>query len=189
MFRNLREKRRQAAIAADLYSALVAQARQPVFYRDCEVPDTMLGRFEMVCLHAFLTFRRLAQEGSAGTDLSQAVHDRMFADFDLTLREEGIGDMGIGKRIKKLARNLYGRIAAYEEGLAAGDEVLAAALRRNLYAGEEVSGDGVSAVMAYMRACLVALEAQSGEALTAGQIEFANPAACVPARAAARESA
>tara|TARA_A100001037_G_scaffold200744_1_gene179529 strand:- start:2095 stop:2667 length:573 start_codon:yes stop_codon:yes gene_type:complete len=147
----IRERRQRKETAIRLREALIEQSRQPDFYRDLGVPDTMLGRYEMVCLHAYLLLRRLKGEGVAGRALAQTLHNVIFDDFDVALREVGVGDMGIGKRIKKLAYNLHGRISAYEQGLAAGDEDMAAALRRNLYASVEPTDAQVSAMTAYIR--------------------------------------
>jgi len=157
----------------DLWTVLVAQARAPVFYRDLAVADTPLGRFEMIALHAVLLFRRLKDEGAEGRALAQAVHDRLFADLDIALREIGVGDMGIGKRVKTFARNLYGRIAAYDAGLAGDDEALAAALRRNLFAGDEaVPAAAVATMTAYVRAIAGRLAGQGGAGLLAGEVDF-----------------
>ena len=163
-----------------LYLALVAQARAPAFYTTGGVPDTMLGRFEMICLHAFLVFRRLKAAGPAGRRLSQAVHDQMFADMDRSLRELGIGDMGIGKRVKALARNLYGRIAAYDDGLVAGDATLAAALRRNLFATAEADDDQIAAMIDYMHAQDAALAAHDDTRLLAGEVRFTRTVTAPP---------
>ena len=168
-FRNRRERR---DIALKLYNDLVAHARQPAFYAAYGVPDSMLGRFEMICLHAFLLFRRLGRTDQAGRELAQRVHDLMFADLDRTLREQGIGDMGIGKRVKKLARNLYGRIAAYETGLAGGAGELAAALRRNLYASAEPSEAEIAAMIAYINMADKHLDSQATGELMAGQAHY-----------------
>lgn len=156
-----------------LWAALVTQARAPVFYRDLAVADTPLGRFEMIALHAVLLFRRLKDEGNAGRALAQAVHDRLFADLDIALREIGVGDMGIGKRVKTFAKNLYGRIAAYDSGLVASDADLAAALHRNLFAGDATVPEAtVAAVAAYVRGVAAQLAAQDGSDLLAGRVDF-----------------
>ena len=98
----------------------------------------------------------------------------MFADFDRTLREQGIGDMGIGKRVKKLARNLYGRIDAYETGLAGGTDVLSAALRRNLYASVTPSDDEITAMIAYIKDTIEGLDAQPTPEIMSGRVAFSN---------------
>lgn len=177
MLKWLQARRRKHDVAADIYSSLVAHARDPGFYRSYGVPDTMLGRFEMICLHSFLLFRRLGKTDNAGRELSQAVHDLMFADLDRTLREQGVGDMGIGKRVKKLARNLYGRIAAYEAGLAGEKTVLADALKRNLYASGTPSDDEVEAMIAYMLDAIDNLDAQQTSDIMLGHVGFPDTTA------------
>ena len=96
----------------------------------------------------------------------------MFADIDRTLREHGIGDMGIGKRVKKLARNLYGRIAAYETGLASGTVELNEALRRNIYASANPSEDEVAAMIDYIKAAIEGLDAQQTSDIMSGIMVF-----------------
>ncbi len=165
-------RRQRKNVASELYNDLVMHARNPSFYLSFGVPDSMLGRFEMICLHAFLLFRRLGKTDKAGRELAQQVHDLMFADFDRTLREQGIGDMGIGKRVKKLARNLYGRIAAYEDGLASGKAELAEALRRNLYASANPSDTEIAAMIDYINNAIETLDAQPTPALMSGRAVF-----------------
>ncbi len=173
--RLLRARGGAESVAERLYLALVAQARHEAFYRDCGAPDTVLGRFEMICLHAFLLFNRLKETEAAA--LAQEVHDVMFADMDRSLREMGIGDLGVGKRVKKLASNLYGRLAAYDAGLAEGDDALAAALRRNLFATVTPEDDQVAGVAAYVQREARRLAHQSLGDLTDGWVSFGPPPA------------
>jgi cytochrome b pre-mRNA-processing protein 3 len=125
-----RPKSGSRAVLDALYGEIVAAARQPAFYADWQVPDTPLGRFEMVSLHVFLVLRRLR----GGTSpLAQELTDEFFKDVDHSIRELGVGDMGVPKRMKKLARMFYGRVASYDAALDAGDlDALAAALQRNV---------------------------------------------------------
>ncbi len=97
-----------------MYATLVEQARQPVFYAQWGVPDSRDGRLEMVSLHAILLMRRLRAEGAEGRALAQAVLDRMFEDLDRHLREWGVGDPSVGKRMKELAQSFLGRVAALD---------------------------------------------------------------------------
>src|SRR5260370_6969849 len=100
--------------AADLaYRRVVEQARQPIFFTDYGVPDTLDGRFELICLHAFLYLHRLKGEPPPATWLCQSFFDEMFADFDRALREMGTGDLSVRKHVKRTARAFYGRIRAY----------------------------------------------------------------------------
>lgn len=173
MLKLFRRRGEQDQAAEDLYAAIAAQARQPVFFVEFGVPDSVLGRFEMVALHAFLVFRRLRDAGQEGRALSQATHDRMFADVDIALRELGIGDMGIGKRVKSLARNLYGRIEAYDAGLDSDDMTLQQALARNVYATVETPRDEqLAALVAYMRREDTRLQAEADAVLLAGTVRF-----------------
>jgi cytochrome b pre-mRNA-processing protein 3 len=135
----------------------------------------------MIALHAFLVMRRLKTGGAAGW-LAQDLFDLMFADMDRNLRELGTGDLAVGKRIKKLAKAFYGRVAAYEDGLAAGLGRLEEALARNAYEDEAGLGAGapvqaVAALAAYLRQADAALTAQPVAALAAGEVRFAPPPA------------
>ena len=124
--------RRQAAY--ELYHALVKQARRPVWFAEFGVPDTPEGRFEMVALHAALLNRRLRAEGAAAQPLAQELFDLMVADFDVNLRELGVGDMSVGKYVKRLARNFYARLAALDRALDRGAPAeLEPMLRANVY--------------------------------------------------------
>src|SRR5690242_9073061 len=88
-----------------LYGAIVAQARAPAFYMNYGVPDTLDGRFELLVLHAFLYFRRLKREPAAEAgEAGQAVFDLMFLDMDRSLRELGVGDLSVPKKIKRMAQ-------------------------------------------------------------------------------------
>lgn len=181
-------KRDPAATAAQaLYAQVVEQARLPGFYRDLGVPDTLDGRFDMIVLHAFLVLHRLKADGEAQGPVGQALFDLMFADMDASLRELGVGDLSVGRKVKQMATGFYGRVAAYEEGLAApgasggasgapsGDDALAAALRRNLYGTTTADPGHVAAMASYVRRQVAALARQSAAALTGGSVRFATP--------------
>lgn len=167
-------RRRGVADAAHaLYGAAVMRARAPLFYRNLGVPDTLEGRFEMICLHVFVILRRL-RGGTAEGELSQAVFDLMFADMDRNLRELGVGDLGVGRRVKAMAKALYGRIAAYDSGLAAGDESLALSVQRNIYGEAGASPSTAALSLArYMRACTTVVADIPKEALARGEVAFA----------------
>lgn len=157
-----------------LYRALVAQARMPGLYIHAGVPDTLEGRFEMVMLHAFLVLRRLKDAEEPGRALAQRIFDIMFDDMDQTLREIGVGDLSVGKKIKKMASSFYGRMAAYDAGLADADEhVLADAIRRNVFAEMEVPASQVAALADYVRACVAALAEEPDSAFFEGRASFA----------------
>ncbi len=115
------EDRAANKMARQLYAAIVAQARHPVFYRHMGVADTIPGRFELVSLHMFIVLDRLANQGEASDQLAQQLVDVMFVDMDDVARETGVGDMGVGPRIKKLARSFQSRLEYYKQTID-GDE-------------------------------------------------------------------
>jgi cytochrome b pre-mRNA-processing protein 3 len=168
-----RDSRRRQTIER-LYGAIVAQARQPAFYEAFGVPDTVEGRFDLLVLHLHLVNDRLTQEGEAGVALGQELLDRFFEDMDASLREIGIGDLAVPKKIRSMAEAYLGRSASYAEAISKGDaEALAAAVARNILGGSDVS-----AAMPLARYAIEAarrLRAQNVEQLSAANIEFPVP--------------
>lgn len=119
-----------------LYEQIVAAARQPVLYAEWHVPDTPLGRFEMMALHVFLVLHRLRGEPAQAGELAQRLTDMFFTDVEHSIRELGVGDLGVPKRMKTLARMFYGRAVSYGDAVDRGDApLLADALRRNVRPG------------------------------------------------------
>lgn len=135
MFTYLKEKARRKKAAQALYDLAAAQALKPYFYTHWQVPDTFDGRFEMLALHAFLVWRRVRDEGRAGQALAQDLFDAMFVQMDRTLRERGVGDLGVPRHVKAMMRAFKGRALAYDAALSAGaaPEALRKALIRNVY--------------------------------------------------------
>lgn len=135
-----------------LYGQIVAAARQPVLYSRWSVPDTPLGRFEMVGLHLFLVLYRAKGGEGLLKDVCQNVTDEFFRDVEHSIRELGIGDLGVPKRMKMFARMFYGRTLAYDEALDRRDQAaLEAALARNVRP-DEPNWDGARGLAAYVRA-------------------------------------
>lgn len=179
MFSLLQGHRHERAAFA-LYGAAVAAARAPLFYRDLGVPDTLDGRFDLVCLHVALLVRRLRHEPPPGPALAQAVFDAMFADMDTSLRELGVGDMGIPRRVRAMWEAFHGRARAYEAALDQGcATTLAAALGRNVWRGAPGAGapDRLAAIALRQDRDLArpALAALAG-----GHYAFPDPAADRP---------
>ena len=83
-----------------VYGIVVDQSRQPIFYRELLIPDNIDGRFDVLSLHMFFIFSRLKNEEQIGADFSQSLFDTMFVDMDQSLREMGVGDLSVGKRVK-----------------------------------------------------------------------------------------
>jgi cytochrome b pre-mRNA-processing protein 3 len=126
-------KKPDEAFAAALYARTAGDARAPDLFKVCAIPDTLDGRFDSLALHAALVIDRLRREPD-GEQLAQSFFDTMFRHLDLTLREIGVQDLGVGRRIKIMAEGLHGRALAYRAALA-GEAALAEVLRRNAYGG------------------------------------------------------
>ncbi|RWH70485.1 ubiquinol-cytochrome C chaperone family protein [Mesorhizobium sp.] len=174
MFQRLfgRERNANRAITDALYAQIVAAARQTVFYSDWNVPDTPLGRFEMLSLHIYLVQHRLHGEQGVAAEVAQVLIDEFFLDVDHSLRELGIGDVGVPKRMKKLARMFYGRTAAYDGALRENDRVaLAAALARNVRPDAD-RWPQASLLADYVCEASQKLAAQPTESLAAGMVAF-----------------
>ena len=134
VFGFLRQKRNNQAIVERQYAALTSAARTPAFYIGMNVPDTVMGRFEMLTIMLILYFRRTARSERSGQEIAQNIIDAFFEDVDHSIRELGVGDPGVPKRMKKLAGMYYGRLESYAGALDKNDrEALAAALARNLH--------------------------------------------------------
>jgi len=159
--------------AHDLYDTIVAGSRQPVFYERGGVPDTVDGRFDMIVLHAALVTARLRRAGEPGRELAQALFDLMFADMDRSLREMGVGDLRVGRRVKTMVRAFYGRAAAYEKALDCGDDAaMTAAVRRNVFGTVEPDETRIAAMAGYVHAVSNDLAGQPDEAVLAGKVAF-----------------
>lgn len=181
----------QQIAARVLYDRIVSQARHPAFYTDYGVPDSLDGRFDLIVLHCFLVLHRLKRNGRESEDAAQSLIDTLFLDMDSSLRELGVGDLGVSRRVKRMAEGFYGRISAYETGLSdtahgVGDAVggmLEAALARNLYGTVDSDhqrlmgqfAEQIAAMAAYTRRAVDTLAEQELESLIAGKIEFETP--------------
>ena len=161
--------------ADEIYRKIVVQAREPRFYAELGVPDTVDGRFELITVHAFLVLRRLKPSLGGEAQIGQALFDVMFEDMDLSLREMGAGDIGVGKRIKAMVQAFYGRIASYDSGLASGEGELEEALWRNVYGTSEPGAPLVSALGHYMRLQEVHLAGIDIEDVKSGAFDFDTP--------------
>jgi cytochrome b pre-mRNA-processing protein 3 len=119
-----------------LYARTVQAARQSEFYSDGGIPDTPEGRFEMIALHVILVIRKLNAEGERGKTAGQALFDYFFKDMDAALREMGIGDTGIGKKVRAMAEVFYGRFKSYSDAADSGDmPAIIDAMTHNLFNG------------------------------------------------------
>jgi len=165
-----------------LYGAIVAQARSASFYATYGVPDTVQGRFDLIVLHLVLLLERLERADSAGRGLGQQVFDVFCRDLDANLREMGVGDLAVPKRMRRFGEAFYGRQAAYRAALTAADRrALEKALTRNIFQGDDNRATGIEDATArladYVRAVLRQLDSQDAGALLRGEVVFPNPEA------------
>jgi cytochrome b pre-mRNA-processing protein 3 len=156
-----------------IYGMIVAQAREPLFYAGLGVPDTVDGRFDMLLLHLWMVLRRL-RPVAGGPALSQALFDHFCADMDANLREMGVGDLAVPKRMQKFGEAFYGRSAAYDAALSAGGEALAEALCKNVLDGRGIAQ--ARQLAAYANAVIAALAQFDDTAASSASWQFPPPA-------------
>lgn len=172
----------QARSIRDLYGAIVAQARTAAFYGAYGVPDTVEGRFDLIVLHLVLILARLEREGEVSRGLGQELFDVFCRDLDANLREMGVGDLAVPKRMRRFAEAFYGRQAAYRAAFAAADPgELEKALARNIFPGSELADEavrlGAVRLARYARAALRQFDGQDEAALLRGEVVFPEPEA------------
>ncbi|MEQ8447452.1 MAG: ubiquinol-cytochrome C chaperone family protein [Pelagibacterium sp.] len=157
-----------------VYNAIVAQSRREVFYAQWDVPDTLTGRFDMISLHAALVFRRLRSSEKQSKDFSQNVFDCFFHDMDRSLREMGVGDLSVGKRIEKMGSLFYGMLSNLSSILDAGDRArLIDFVSRNFHAG--ATHPLAERFADYILESDETLASQSVEQIMAGSVTFGDP--------------
>jgi len=152
-----------------IYGMIVTQAREPLFYRDLAVPDTIDGRFDMVLLQLWLVLRRMRPE----EDLAQGLFDRFCTDMDDNLRELGTSDLKVPKKMREFGSAFYGRTKAYDVAMQEGGESLAAALCKNIYNGRDIAQAGRLAD--YVAAADSYLAGLDPATLTSGAWRFPSP--------------
>lgn len=177
-----------------IYGMIVAQAREPLFYRDLGVADTVNGRFDMLLLHLWMVMRALKLTGEgAGVStgemsqgasaqgllsqdqLSQGLVDRFCSDMDDNLRELGTSDLRVPKKMQEFGRAFYGRAGAYDAAVAAGPEPLALSLNKNIYNGADIAN--ARRLVGYVDNVLAALARLDATTLVNGSWRFPAPAA------------
>lgn len=164
---------REQRVAVLLYEQVVAAARAPDLYARAGVPDTLEGRVDSIAMHAFLLFRRMS--GRAGwDDVGGALSDEIVADFDRSLREMGIGDMSIGKKVKKMAQVFFSRFDAYWGAVQGKDgaEELNALLRRTVFQDLPVAEANVEAMSDYFDRQSAHLFGQDDAEILRGRVTF-----------------
>jgi len=168
----LRERRNTRRAAEALYAAAVRQSRMPAFYASAGVPDTLDGRFDLIVLHVWLILRRLGQ-GSTESRLQRSLQEVAVQDFDRSLREMGVGDLGVGRRVRAMARAQAGRFKAYDAAMDAGEsDAFGDALVRNVWRGHPPSEKAVEALAQYVHRQHLCLQNQADAVLAAGDVAF-----------------
>jgi cytochrome b pre-mRNA-processing protein 3 len=166
-----RKRRSNRLLIDQLHGKIVAAARRPLLYAGLGAPDTFDGRFQMMTLHAGLVMRALSHLPGSGRELAQELADSVFRHFDIALREIGVSDVGMPKRMKRLAEAFYGANKAYGEALDAGDTaLLTSALGRNVYGGADAGH--APALALYVEECARALLAIPIDTFAAGDVTF-----------------
>ena len=156
MLQNLFRSRSRERLGEPLYALAVSQARRPEFYARMGVADRIDARFELYTLHVLILVMRLRDEGKQGAEMGQILFDTYVSALDHALRELGVGDISVGKKMRKLGEALYGRMTAYEAPLRADDRpVLAAALARNVFESDQPeAGEALADYALFSRARL-----------------------------------
>ena len=174
MFRRLNNRRAIKADAGVLYFEILYRARHPGLYQHIGVADTLDGRFEMTIVHVVMLLRRLKQLDES--EIAQSVIDTMFEDMDQALRELGVSDVKVAKRIKPMAEAFQGRAAAYNAALdAAGDgAALTEALARNVFPDDD-GGATSEALAGYIRRLESCLSGRAIADLKAGNVAWPEP--------------
>ncbi|AGK57569.1 ubiquinol-cytochrome C chaperone [Hyphomicrobium denitrificans 1NES1] len=157
MLQWFRRRTQAARRAEELYGSVVTAARHPAFYRDMGAPDTPEGRFEMIALHLFLLLEGIRLQATAETELAQHTIEAFVTDMDDCMREMGVGDMAVAKKVKRAAAAFYERAAVYRTGLAARGTDLEDGLLKYVFAGAAgrkgaPAHDGAARLARYMRA-------------------------------------
>lgn len=155
MFKSMREAVARREVAGALAVAVVERSRAPAFYRDLHVPDSFNGRFDIVTLHGYAVLQALDNAGERA--LAQEFVNMLFHCFEDALRDQGAGDMGMTRRMQKIASAFYGRLEAYRN--ADGTAGLTAALLRNVYGELESRAPDAAQLADYLAATVAAFSA------------------------------
>jgi cytochrome b pre-mRNA-processing protein 3 len=175
MLKRLFKPRPAQAAGRALYAQTVTQSRCPALYAELGVPDTVEGRFELYSLHVYLLLERLKGQGGQAAETAQALFDTYLSALDNSLREMGVGDLSVGKKMRKLGEVFYGRVNGFEVALAELPDTgpLEALLGRTVFEGAET--DKAPGLAAYMLRQRAALQALPLDRLCAGDVEWVAP--------------
>ena len=175
MLQRLFKPRPAAEAGRALFKALSAQARQPVFYEQLGVADTVEGRFELYVLHLVLVLHRLKGQGSQAAETSQAVFDAFLRNLDEGLRDMGVGDLSVGKKMRKLGEAVYGRIKGYDRAFAEAEPTgaLQALIKRTVYQ-DRAETPAAGPLACYAVAVVTGFAAQPLEEVLRARLDWAE---------------
>ncbi|VAV90317.1 Ubiquinol-cytochrome C chaperone [hydrothermal vent metagenome] len=158
-----------------VYAQIVAKARQPWLYLHAGVPDTVTGRFDMITLHSFFVMEHLGGKGKKESKFNQVLFDEVFLDMDHSLREMGVGDLSVGKKVRKMSAIFYGACNGYRSALAEPKEdrekALGEAFKRNVL-GKKIEPEKCNNLVGYAFETKKQVEAISVRALLAGKFNW-----------------
>ena len=178
MLQWLRDRARTRRIGQVFYDSIVAQSRAEPFYRQLSVPDTIEGRFELIVLHMHLVLERLRREGAAGQALSRAMIEAFVVDMDASMREIGIADLGVPRRVRRAAAALFERARAYAAAQHAPGPLgaLPGALAEHIYGQDLADPHQPLRLARYVRGAMEILDRQPSEVLLDGRPQFPDVA-------------
>jgi len=178
MFDFLFKNKRLGNSAHKIFASIINQSRVSTFYSDYDVDDSLDGRFDLLALHMAFILDKLDQHDNQkdGGQLGRKLQEIMFDNLDLTLREIGVGDLGVGKKIKAMAEAFYGRMGVYKQLFNSFDlKKMAEALDRNLYREKTVNDETLNQMLQYVYDQKKYINEQSIENIISGKIDFINP--------------
>lgn len=165
-------------VAYKLFSKIIKQSRISEFYSEFEIEDSLDGRFDLMAVHMIILLDKLDyhNENKKPARLKRILQEIMFDNLDLTLREIGVGDLGVGKKIKVMAEAFYGRMKVYQVAFEKGDtDAISEALLRNLYRGRTLDKGILSNMSAYVQQQHEKIGNQSISEIMSGKVEFNLP--------------
>lgn len=165
-------------VAHTLFSKVIEQSRIPFFYTNYDVEDTLDGRFDLMALHMSLLIYKLDQSEDVPKvpELKRMLQEAMFDNLDLTMREVGVGDLGVGKKVKVMAEAFYGRIKVYQEIIDKDSrQAMQEAIKRNLYRDREVDNEVVKKIVEYYFQQWDNVNQQRLSDVMKGELKFIEP--------------
>lgn len=178
MFEFLFNKKKLNNAAYNLFNIVIEQSRIIEFYEKYSVEDSLDGRFDLMSLHMAIVLEKLDRHKKIKyvPEYKRILQEIMFDNLDLTLREIGVGDLGVGKKIKVMAEAFYGRMLAYQNLFLEKNEIeMSNTLKRNLYREKAINENVLKSMVSYIYQQYEFILEQNIEKILEGQIEFQLP--------------